>query len=271
VVYGTGARLANGGWIKVANANLGADQDKPLEKQLEYEPDAGKSGEANDKNYDPIVYGNWYQWGRKHDGHQDRKKLSTSTYDALVSETYGVPISDLDDDGQIATGHEAYSKFIQRDAGTNNWRQYPETAGHSATAPANDWTWGNPLDGITDLDPCRSELGRPWRVPTQAEWAQIVSNNTWIWHNGGSNGTSAGYEIKPMGENKLTSFFLPAAGSLSRNGGVQENAGAYGLYCSSTPTNTSMYYLRFDSNSESINAATGGSRSTGLTVRCVSE
>jgi hypothetical protein len=80
-------------------------------------------------------------------------------------------------------------------AGTNDWRQYPETGENSAASPVNTWTWGNPVKGITNLDPC-SELNSGvtiWRVPTQAEWAQIQSNNTWVW----SDGNTRGYEIKP--------------------------------------------------------------------------
>jgi uncharacterized protein (TIGR02145 family) len=268
VVYGTGARLANGGWIKVANANLGAVQTKPLADQIAYQPSADSST-VNNKAYDPTVYGDWYQWGRKKDGHQERRVLATGTVSDYLNTTGGVETSKLNDaDGQIKDSETAlYGKFIQRNAGTNDWRQYPETTENSA--PANAWTWGDPVNGITDLDPCRSELGGTWHVPTQAEWAQIASNNTWVWQDGGANGTS-GYLLKPGGAKKPTALFLPAAGPRTHNGGAQYRVGSVSYYWSSTVTSSTISYnLYFTSGS--INAANTGSRSDGFTVRCVSE
>jgi hypothetical protein len=269
VVYGTGARLANGGWIKVANANLGAEQDDlSLADQIAYEPSATASG-VNDKAYDPTVYGDWYEWGRKADGHQKRKMLAVGTANTYLSTTSGVEISKLnDEDGQIKNSETAlYGKFIQRNAGTYDWRQYPETAANSATAPAHAWTWGDPVNGITDLDPCWSELGATWRVPTQAEWVQIASNNTWVWQDNGAG--TPGYLIKPGGANKPTALFLPAAGYRNRTGGAQTSVGSIGYYWSSAVTGTSSYGLYFTSGS--ISAVYTPSRAHGLTVRCVSE
>ncbi|MDR0681016.1 MAG: fibrobacter succinogenes major paralogous domain-containing protein, partial [Dysgonamonadaceae bacterium] len=262
VVYGPGVRLANDDWIKVANANLGVDQDMSLAGQITYEPSAIASG-VNDKDYDFTVYGDWYQWGRKKDGHQKREVLATNTVSTYLNTTGGVETSKLDDaDGQIKSSETAlYDKFIQRNAGTFDWRQYPETTENSAAVPANAWTWDNPVN-----DPCRSELGAPWRVPTQAEWAQIASNNTWIWQDGGGNGIS-GYLLKPGGANKPTALFLPAAGARSRGSGAQANVGSLGNYWSSTVTSTSAYALYFTSGS--ITAAYTYGRTSGLTIRCV--
>ncbi|MDR0680521.1 MAG: fibrobacter succinogenes major paralogous domain-containing protein, partial [Dysgonamonadaceae bacterium] len=270
VVYGPGARLANGGWIKVANANLGAMQSKSLADQIAYQPSADSST-VNDKAYDPTVYGDWYEWGRKKDGHENRKVLATGTVsDYLNNATGGVETSKLNDaDGQIKDSETTlYGKFIQRNTGTYDWRQYPETTANSATAPAHAWAWGDPVNGITDLDPCRSVLEDTWRVPTQTEWAQIASNNTWVWQDGGANGTS-GYLLKPGGTNKPTALFLPAAGARGRLGGAQANVGSLGYYWSSAVAGTSSYSLSFTSGS--ITVASTSTRATGFTVRCVSE
>jgi hypothetical protein len=261
VVYGSGARLANAGWINIAPANLGADQKKTVEEQIDYSPQSDS---------DSTVYGDWYQWGREKDGHEKRGVASSETYGLHLTALNGVGVDTLNtDDGQIkSTGFDAiYGKFIQRNAGTFDWRQYPETDGNSAVSPANDWTWGNPVKGITNLDPC-SELNSGdtiWRVPTQAEWAQIQSNNTWVW----SDRDTKGYEIKPGGVNKPTALFLPAAGAHNRNGGEQASVGSNGLYWSSTVTSTNSYILNFIS--WSINAASMNGRAGGYTVRCVSE
>jgi uncharacterized protein (TIGR02145 family) len=268
VVYGTGARLANGDWIKVANANLGADRTLSLAQQITYTPSATISIVGN-KAYDPTVYGDWYQWGRKKDGHENRKVLATGTAGAYLGTTDGVELSKLNEaDGQIKNSESTlYGKFIQRNAGTNDWRQYPETDGNFASAPAYEWTWGNPVDGPTALDPCQTELGGTWRVPTQTEWAQIASNNAWVWQDGGGSATS-GYLIKPGGANKPASLFLPAAGS-HYPAGTLFYIGEFGYYWSSTVVGTDSYYLFLTMGS--ANAARTNYRANGFSVRCVSE
>jgi uncharacterized protein (TIGR02145 family) len=259
-VYGVGARLAGGGWIKMANVNLGADQNKSLEEQLAYEPTVDASGDANNKAYDPIVYGDWYQWGRKKDGHENRTTPADQTYDDLLNADDGLDIEHLDAYGQVLEDHDAYGKFIQRNGGANDWRQYDETEENSALVPANEWTWGNPNN-----NPCL-ELGDGWRVPTQAEWAQIASNNTWVWQNGGVDGTS-GYLLKPGGATKPTSLFLPANGYRQRGLGNSTTVGSYGAYWSNTTTSTNAYVMYF--NNVSITAVNIGNRSFGDAVRCV--
>jgi uncharacterized protein (TIGR02145 family) len=240
-----------------------------LDAQLAYQPTTTPDGypAVNDKAYDPTVYGDWYQWGRQKDGHQLRTTPVNQTNAVYINTINGVGADSLDASGQIKNGLAAISgKFIQRNAGTNDWRQYPGD-GNTDVSPANTWTWGTPVNSITDLDPCR-ELGDSWRVPTQAEWAQIQSNNTWVWQDAGANGTS-GYQLKPGGTTKPTSLFLPAAGYRNRSGGAQYTVGSYGYYWSSTTTSTSSYSPRFTSGSISVSYP--GDRSLGITVRCVAD
>jgi hypothetical protein len=269
-VFGTGARLANGGWIKVDNINLGADRTLSLAQQIAYQPNATQSGDANDKRYDPTVYGDWYQWGREADGHENRKVLASGTVSDYLNSPNGVRVDSLDANGQIKSDlPDVYGKFIQRDVSTYDWRQYPETDVNSTTAHANAWTWGNPVNGITALDPCQS-LGTSWRVPTQVEWAQIASNNTWVWQDGGGNGTS-GYLIKPGGANKPASLFLPAAGRRGRIGGAQLGVGSYCDYWSSTVIGAHSYNLYSCFDLGIFYVANTGYRANAFSVRCVSE
>ncbi|GHU68093.1 hypothetical protein FACS189413_04180 [Bacteroidia bacterium] len=270
VAAGVGARLSGGKWLRFMSFNLGADENMTLDQQIAYQLKAANAGAANDKNYDPTVYGDWYQWGRKKDGHQDRTVPASGTYIQLLKAPNGAGTDSLDTKGQIKTAHPTLlTQFIQRDGGsTFDWRQYNETADNSITAPKNEWTWGSPINGVTTLDPCRSEYGAPWRVPTQSEWAQIVSNNSWVWVDGGTNGIS-GYRVQPGGQNKPATIFLPAAGLRSRSTGAMFSVGAAGLYWSSSPTGTDSFGLHF--NSGSISGANTYSRSSGFTVRCVAE
>jgi uncharacterized protein (TIGR02145 family) len=259
VVFGIGARLANNGWLRFAPANLWAEQSYTLAQQMAYQPTA---------NYDPTVYGDWYQWGRKKDGHQLRTTPANQTNAVYLNTINGVGLDSLDTSGQIKEELTAVkSQFILRNAGTNDWRQYPGD-GNTDVSPANAWTWGTPVNGIADSDPCRSELGASWRVPTQAEWAQIASNNTWVWQDGGPTGIS-GYQLKPGGTTRPTALFLPATGSRSRKDGAALNVGPNGNYWSSTTTSTSSYSLSF--SRESINSGYANYRANGLTVRCVTD
>jgi hypothetical protein len=250
VVYGPGARLGNGGWINVAPANLGATVTD-LAVQLSHTP-------ADD--YDRTVYGDWYQWGRKKDGHEDRTKPASDTSADYILETDGIATEDLDENGQI-TKTELVGKFIQRNVGTGDWRQYPGTDENSATAPADAWTWNNP-----ENDPCK-DLGTNWRLPTQAEWDQIRTNNTWDWRTEGD-GTVRGLLIRPGGAGKPTSLFLPAAGARSRTGGAPLSVGVHGRYWCSTANNTTSYSV--DLQLGSFSTITVGYRAAGLSIRCVS-
>jgi uncharacterized protein (TIGR02145 family) len=271
VVFGSGAYLSGGKWLKFKSFNLGADDSKTIADQIAYLPNATAASPSTDKAYDPTVYGSWYQWGRATDGHEIRTTPAANTYNGLLSSADGLDISYLDANGQVTSG-DALGKFIQRNGGTTyDWRQYDETDENSITSPANAWTWGDPTNGITPNDPCYDAFGSPWRVPTQAEWAQVQSQNYWQWIDGGGAGVS-GYAVQPGGSAtapKPASLFLPAAGYRHRNGGAQSNVGSYGYYWSSTITGTNSYYLTFLSGS--ISAAYTPNRANGFTVRCVAE
>jgi hypothetical protein len=255
VVFGPGAWLANGKWINIAPANLGATEED-LDEQLAHIP----SG-----TYDKTVYGDWYQWGRKKDGHENR--VADNTEQSYKDSEFGVPVDDLDVNGQIEYGKTGYGKFIVRNDGTTfDWRDYPvNDPGNKITSPLDEWTWAN-----SDNDPCRLELGDAWHVPSLSEWTQISQNNTWGWHTG-SNGSISGYEIKPGGAARPTTVFLPLTGYHNRNGTGPSSVSTNGFYWSSTVTsiNSSSYALNFTSGNIAVANAT--SRTNGFALRCVSE
>ena len=98
-----------------------------------------------------------------------------------------------------------------------NWSNCPYHMGTSSSYGFTKYN-SNPSYGTVDnktvLDPgddvANVELGGNWRMPTGAEWAELIDNCTWTW--GRYNGVY-GYTVvskKPGYTDK--SIFLPAAG-----------------------------------------------------------
>ena len=115
----------------------------------------------------------------------------------------------------------------------------PEEAGYyfawGETRPKSSYTranstscgksWGD-IGGDSSRDAARANWGGSWRMPTKAEFQELIDNCTWTWTT--QNGHN-GYEV--MGRNGY-SIFLPAAGYF------RSDLGSYGSYClywSSTP------------------------------------
>ncbi len=89
---------------------------------------------------------------------------------------------------------------------------------------------GGFTDNLTTLvasdDAATANWGGKWRMPTDAEWQELIDNCTWNWTTlKGVNG----YEVK--GTNGKI-IFLPAAGC--RDSGNLGNAGDFGYYWSSS-------------------------------------
>ena len=95
-------------------------------------------------------------------------------------------------------------------------------------------------DGRTVLDPeddaACANLGGNWRMPTDAEWAELMENCTWTWTTrDGVNG-----RLVTAGNGK--SIFLPAAGY--RYGVNRYSAGILGVYWSSSLNESDSYTAR---------------------------
>ncbi|HFK5512183.1 TPA: FISUMP domain-containing protein, partial [Elizabethkingia anophelis] len=116
----------------------------------------------------------------------------------------------------------------------------------------------------TANDPCPSG----YRVPTQAQWQAVISNNnvervgTWV--NDG-NYTTALYFRNPS---NVRTLMLPAAGSRYRTDGTLGSRGDYGSYWSSSEATSTASILYFYSSSVVV---TYSNRSYGFSVRCVAE
>lgn len=140
-----------------------------------------------------------------------------------------------------------------------------ETSTKSSYTIGNCETWEEDIDDIsgTDRDVAYVKWGMPWRMPTRAEFYELVNNCDWEWTTqGGIRG------CKVTGKNG-NSIFLPAAGE--RAGKSYYDTGDDGYYWSSTPHGSSTqmaYYLGFGSDYQRTNAI---GRAFGHSVRPVTE
>ena len=147
-----------------------------------------------------------------------------------------------------------------------NYYAWGETTTKSSYTGGNSKTRGvspGDISGNPSYDAATANWGSGWRMPTRAEFEELVDKCTWEWT---SRGGHDGYEVTgPNGK----SIFLPAAGW--RNGTSLGYAGDYGNYWSSTPLGVSTqgaYDLSFLSGDLNV---FWGYRNYGQSVRPVTD
>ncbi len=147
-----------------------------------------------------------------------------------------------------------------------NYYAWGETRSKSEYNSPNSATYEKPMGDIAgnpNYDAARANWGGSWRLPTKAEFQELVDDCSWKW---GVYLGVKGYKVTGPNGN---SIFLPAAGW--RYGSSLYDAGEYGYYWSSTPLESGSqraYDLTFDSGNRSV---LWFSRLDGHTVRPVSE
>ena len=149
---------------------------------------------------------------------------------------------------------------------TYDWYTYFDT-----NDDGNTFTKYNNEGGKTILDPeddaAHMNWGGSWRMPTMAEWYELIDNCTWTWTT--QNGIN-GYKVTSKREGYTDKFiFLPAAGY--RLGRILFYDGSDGDYCSSSLSkyySDRAWYLAFDSDDHYLHYY-GGSRYSGRSVRPV--
>ena len=141
-----------------------------------------------------------------------------------------------------------------------------ETSTKSSYTEENNNTYGksmNDIRGNSSYDVARAKWGGSWRLPTEAEFQELLDKCTWTWTTqGGHNG------YKVTGNNGK-SIFLPAADYRFETS--PNNVGEDGYYWSSTPHESNTYfayYLNFYSSGHIVH---WGNRCYGLYVRPVVE
>ena len=128
---------------------------------------------------------------------------------------------------------------------------------HTGSSYFSGWTKYNKLSSYGTVDnkvtleasddAATVELGNTWRIPTDAEWKELIDNCIWTWTT--LNGVK-GYKVQSKKEGYTDNWiFLPAAGCRSGNGLYY--VGLYGRYWSSslrTDFSTYAYYVEFSSD-----------------------
>lgn len=145
-----------------------------------------------------------------------------------------------------------------------NYYAWGETKPKEEYKQSNSLTCGKQMDDISgnaQYDAATANWGGDWRMPTYTEMTELNNKCTWEWTK--QNGVK-GYKVTGPNGN---SIFLPAVGYFEWDTFNSGSCG-YSYYCSSTPTSTSTYYLKFDSSSHSVRDS---GRDYGHTVRPVRE
>ena len=153
--------------------------------------------------------------------------------------------------------------------GYGNYYAWGETTTKSNYSSGTSSTYGkymSDIGGNASYDVARKQWGSTWRLPTKAEFDELLDedNCTWEWT---TQSAVNGYKVtsKINGE----SIFLPAAGS--RDATWLSEDGSRGEFWSSTP-NESSTYSAYRLYFESWKHGTGTSyRDSGLSVRPVCE
>ncbi len=151
-----------------------------------------------------------------------------------------------------------------------NWSTYKYSNGdyNQLTKYCNSSSYGHNgfTDNLTTLDAmddaAKQKLGSGARMPTRAEWEELINNTTAEWTQ--VNGVKGRKFTASNGK----SLFLPAAGG--RDGSKLRDAGSRGNYWSSSLVGgypSRAWYLGFNSDGQSMDD--GGSRYGGLSVRAV--
>jgi uncharacterized protein (TIGR02145 family) len=157
-----------------------------------------------------------------------------------------------------------YAVTQEEDQANNNGFANWSTIGGTPPTSKKDWD-------MTNANPCPTG----WRVPTQAEWKNVLLYNTVV-HSGTWSTTDSDYTNFASGLKIGDDLFLPAAGHRTDNG-LLDSRGRRGYYWSTANLvilpYTFGYYLHFgrEKVSDDIHILNYDDRNGGLSVRCVAD
>ena len=120
----------------------------------------------------------------------------------------------------------------------------PNTSWITSINESSDWTEGK--------DPCKTEMGGIWRIPTSSEYSNIDAAGGWVDWNGPWNS-----DLK-----------LHAAGALNTGGSLMWRGSAGYYWCGSQSNSTDGYFIYISGGSSYVS---GASKAYGFSLRCISE
>ncbi len=181
-------------------------------------------------------------------------------------------------------------KWASYNLGASSPEEYGDYYAWGETSPKNDYSWSTykwcngskntltkyntdsgygTVDNKTTLelsdDAAHVNWGGSWRMPTNAEWSELITGCTWTWTT--QNGKN-GYKV--TSKKNGNSIFLPAAGY--RYDTYLIYVGSYGIFWSSSLDSDSPGGARYvDFDSGYVHEGYDGRRCYGRSVRPVSE
>ena len=157
----------------------------------------------------------------------------------------------------LGADHQATAKNDATEASAGWCWQFNRKQGykHDGTTRTPNTTWISSISETTDWlivnDPCTSELGAGWRIPTNTEWTNVDASGNWTTWNG------------PWG----SMLKIHAAGNVSNTAGSLGGRGVTGTYWSSVNSSlTSSWYLILNSASSQVG---GNDKAYGFSIRCI--
>ncbi|MDR1544038.1 MAG: hypothetical protein LBS50_06480 [Prevotellaceae bacterium] len=303
VAVGCGAKNLQGEWLSFMCFNLGATE-LTIAAQKNHTlaaPTNDADGLHTYQAGEEAIYGDFYQWGRIRDGHEQRGAsagfVAGSNAAGTNQAAYSASTPIVFEDGNLIGTSQRYPwRQVSRNDG-NHYGKFITTG----SAQNANWAYDLPANEIDQLwrsgrfapnDPCAKikedgltyETFYPtdgittgantnWKTPSQDEWGSIYRGgtvsgspntalaNTWTWY--GSNGR--GFDIKPDGS--TITLHLPANGFRHSNNGRLYHQGSPGYYWSISFSGTNANVLLC--NNGSVNPAYSVFRGFGFTLRCI--
>ena len=192
-----------------------------------------------------------YSFQKWHDGNTDNPRTVTVIADATYTAIFAAAPTAGTENGHawVDLGLPSGLKWATCNVGATFPEEYGDYFAWGETTTKETYEWStytlttdggttfikyNTTDGKTTLDltddAARANWGGAWRMPTDAEWQELIDNCTWTWTENYKETGIKGYEVKS--KTNENSIFLPAAGFRSYGG--LYNAGSYGDYWSSS-------------------------------------
>lgn len=230
----------------------------------------------------------------------DPTSLPTVNYDRVIynSETDNVIIKGANDNGHPyvdlglpsglkwakynvgATSETQYGKFFQwgeteqHDTGIPyDWANYKHCNGSETTLTKYNTStdFGENLDGMSTLRPeddaARANMGGDWRMPTQADFKELLDNTDHAWVENFNNSNVKGYTFTSR-KNRNNYIFIPAS-EYNEDISTYIRDISYHIWSSSLNTTNPRNAWTLDFNSRFISAERDYERWDGLAVRGV--